>query len=83
MSISDHALVIDFPQHRENISNLNKTDDHFRKLSKRYDELDKKIRGLEVREVPTSDDHFNDMKIERAHLKDTLYRELTRHEKRL
>ncbi len=78
MSISDHALNIDFPEHRNAIKELAESDNHFRKLSTRYDDIDKKIRGLEVREVPTSDEHINDMKIERAHLKDTLYRELVR-----
>lgn len=81
MAISDHALNIDFPEYRDTIKELAGSDDHFRTLSTRYDQIDKKIRGLEVREVPTSDEHINDMKIERAHLKDTIYRELQRHNK--
>lgn len=80
MAISDHALNIDFPEYRNAIKELAGSDDHFRRLSTRYDDLDKKIRGLEVREVPTSDEHINDMKIERAHLKDTIYRELVRYQ---
>ncbi|MBD3655492.1 MULTISPECIES: YdcH family protein [Marinobacter] len=79
MSISDHALKNDFPEFAANILELRKSDDDFRKLSDDYDSLDKKIRGLEVRDVPTDDQHFNEMKLERARLKDTLYKRLTRY----
>lgn len=79
MSISDHALKVDFPDYKETIQKLRQTDPQFRELSDQYDALDKKIRGLEVREVPTDDDHFRDMKLERAQLKDKLYRQFTNH----
>ncbi len=79
MSISDHALNIDFPDFQQVILELRKSDTAFRQLSDQYDKLDKKIRGLEVREVPTDDQHFNEMKVERAHLKDQLYRQLSNH----
>lgn len=79
MSICDHALDVDFPDYKHAILDLRKNDPTFRELSDHYDKLDKKIRGLEVREVPTDDQHFNEMKMERAHLKDQLYRQLTNH----
>ncbi|MDX1755248.1 MAG: YdcH family protein [Marinobacter sp.] len=79
MSISDHALDIDFPDYKQAIFDLRKSDPAFRELSDQYDKLDKRIRGLEVREVPTDDLHFNEMKMERAHLKDQLYRQLSNH----
>ncbi|SDW98405.1 YdcH family protein [Marinobacter mobilis] len=79
MSISDHALKVDFPDYKEVIRELRKTDPQFRELSDQYDALDKKIRGLEVRDVPTDDDHFRDMKQERAHLKDRLYHQFSKH----
>lgn len=79
MSISDHALKVDFPDYKEAIQQLRQTDPQFRELSDQYDALDKKIRGLEVRDVPTDDEHFRDMKLERAHLKDKLYRQFTNH----
>ncbi|MDC0661276.1 YdcH family protein [Marinobacter sp. SS21] len=77
MSISDHALNVDFPDFQHVILELRKSNTAFRELSDQYDKLDKKIRGLEVREVPTDDQHFNEMKVERAHLKDQLYRQLS------
>ncbi|MDX1457416.1 MAG: YdcH family protein [Marinobacter sp.] len=79
MSISDHALNVDFPDFKQAILELRKSDSAFRELSDQYDKLDKRIRGLEVREVPTDDQHFNEMKMERAHLKDQLYRQLSNH----
>ncbi|SFM00180.1 YdcH family protein [Marinobacter zhejiangensis] len=79
MSISDHALNLDFPDYKDAILELRKTDPQFRELSDQYDALDKKIRGLEVRDVPTDDDHFRDMKMERAHLKDKLYHQFSNH----
>ncbi|WP_111496281.1 MULTISPECIES: YdcH family protein [Marinobacter] len=78
MSISDHALHIDFPEYKDLIHELRQSDDHFKKLSDEYDKLDKSIRGLEFREVPTDDAHFNEMKLERAQLKDTLYSTLSK-----
>ncbi|MCG8519135.1 MAG: DUF465 domain-containing protein [Pseudomonadales bacterium] len=78
MSISDHALDIDFPQFKSRILDLRKNDPAFRQLSDDYDRLDKKIRGLEVREVPTDDQHFSTLKMERASLKDRLYQQLAK-----
>ncbi|MEQ5833647.1 DUF465 domain-containing protein [Marinobacter sp. R17] len=79
MSISDHALNVDFPQYKELIRELRQSDATFKEMSDHYDKLDKSIRGLEFREVPTDDEHFNQMKMERAQLKDTLYGTLTKH----
>lgn len=77
MSISNHALKVDFPDYKEAIQELRKSDPQFRELSDQYDALDKKIRGLEVRDVPTDDDHFREMKLERAQLKDRLYQQFS------
>lgn len=80
MSISDHALHKDFPQYKDLIRELRSSDFEFKELCDQYDELDKSIRGLEYREVPTDDTHFVEMKKERAHLKDTLYTKLSNHQ---
>ncbi|TBW55999.1 DUF465 domain-containing protein [Marinobacter halodurans] len=79
MSISDHALHEDFPEFRELIRELRKSDVKFKEMSDHYDKLDKSIRGLEYREVPTDDAHFNQLKLERAQLKDSLYTTLSKH----
>ncbi|MGP4844116.1 YdcH family protein [Marinobacter sp. 1Y8] len=80
MTISNHALHLEFPEYGDTIHALRDSDNHFRNLSDQYHQLDKSIRGLESREVPTDDQHFNDLKTERAHLKDSLYTMLQKHQ---
>lgn len=76
MSITSHALHIDFPQFADQIQQLQQQDHDFKAESDRYHELDKTIRGLEGANVPVNDDRFNQLKRERAQLKDHLYRRL-------
>lgn len=45
-------------------------------MAQRYHELDHKIRALELTKVPTDDEHFVALKLERLHLKDKLYQYL-------
>ncbi|MCW8125749.1 YdcH family protein [Microbulbifer halophilus] len=73
MSIASHALDKDFPEYSETIKRLNEDDLQFKTESDTYHRLDKQIRGLEERGVATDDNHFNALKIQRAHLKDWLY----------
>lgn len=77
MSVSNHALHLEFPEHKERVYQLRDSDTHFREQSDHYEKLDKTIRGLESRDVPMDDEHFTEMKKERALLKDTLYHKLT------
>ena len=72
-SIPSHALDVDFPEYLETIKRLHKEDLQFRSSSEIYHKLDKQIRGLEECGVTTDDNHFNALKIQRAHLKDQLY----------
>lgn len=71
-----HALTADFPEHFNTIRNLHMEDAEFRQQSERYHALDREIHSLESKGVPTSDRHFSDMKMERAHLKDMLYQRI-------
>lgn len=45
-------------------------------MASRYHELDNKIRALELTKVPTADEHFLALKLERLNLKDKLYQYL-------
>ncbi|TKB44711.1 YdcH family protein [Thalassotalea mangrovi] len=76
MPIENHALDIDFPEYAEKIQSLKATDTSFKSQSDEYHQLDKKIRTLEENNVPTDDEHFNEMKMQRAALKDILYARL-------
>ncbi|MFI2811375.1 MULTISPECIES: YdcH family protein [Microbulbifer] len=77
MAIAPHTLEADFPEHSRTIRRLNEVDLDFKTQSDTYHKLDKQIRGLEERGVATSDQHFNELKIQRAHMKDRLYRRIT------
>lgn len=76
MSIDAHTLEVDFPEYVETIKQLKREDLQFKTESETYQKLDKQIRGLEERGVATDDSHFNTLKIQRAQLKDQLYRRL-------
>ncbi len=68
-----HSLVHDFPNFKDVISQLTKTDYQFAEDTSRYDALDKEIRVLEVNNAPIDDDAMHQLKHHRAALKDTLY----------
>ncbi|TLU64828.1 DUF465 domain-containing protein [Thalassotalea litorea] len=76
MPIENHALDIDFPEYAEKIQSLKASDQSFKTQSDEYHQLDKEIRTLEKNNVPTDDEHFNEMKKHRAALKDALYARL-------
>ncbi|MGI9283017.1 MAG: YdcH family protein [Endozoicomonas sp.] len=69
-----HNLNDDFALMQEQVSQLKTSDPGFQKLAREYHQLDHQVRGLEMREVPTSDEHFTHLKRKRVHLKDALYR---------
>lgn len=71
-----HALTADFPEHFNTIRSLHMEDSDFRQQSERYHALDREIHSLESRGIPTSDQSFADMKMERAQLKDRLYQRI-------
>ncbi len=65
----NHALILEYPQHKERIHQLKVSDPEFREMAKEYHQLDHQIRGLEQNQVPTDDGHFNELKMRRAQLK--------------
>lgn len=75
----NHALIFDFPEHKKDIVALNHKDPDFKLESHKYHQLDYDIRQLEISGVPTDDEHMNQLKIKRAHLKDHLYALLKKH----
>ncbi|ABV86650.1 YdcH family protein [Shewanella pealeana] len=77
----NHLLTHEFPEYLSAIIELKTSNYKFCELAKRYHQLDHQIRGLEKNEVPTSDEHFIELKAERAVLKDELYRLLVAHSK--
>lgn len=76
MSDFNHSLYHDFPEHHERINQLKLENEDFARRAAEYHKLDHSVRGLEMRDVPTSDQHFLDLKLRRAQLKDELYQML-------
>jgi len=72
----NHSLLNDFPEYQETIARLIKEDETFATENKKYTELDKRIRTLELNNTPTDDETIHEMKQERANLKDILYKKL-------
>ena len=76
MQIEKHSLVLEFPEHRDNIHNLKVNDDHFAKLFDEYHDVDKEIHRLETEDQPVSDAYIEGLKKKRLNLKDDLYSRL-------
>ena len=73
MGIENHELHGEFPQYSDLIDQLAEADTHFRQLLNEYASLDREIMRLEKRESLVEDTTFQQMKKQRAHLKDQLY----------
>ncbi|WP_456295948.1 YdcH family protein [Vibrio sp. AK197] len=74
----NHSLAHEFPEHLDKISELSKTDESFSSSASHYNALDKEIRVLELRGNPIDDQTMNQMKLERAELKDLLHQRIIR-----
>lgn len=73
----DHSLLHEFPEHKSLIEQLTSNDESFAKDTKRYNELDKEIRVLELADSPIDDEAMHQLKHDRAVLKDKLYQRLS------
>lgn len=72
----NHSLNSDFPELKDTIAALNKSDATFAEKAKEYDKLDKEIRVLELKDAPIDDEAMHQLKHDRAVLKDALYQRL-------
>jgi uncharacterized protein YdcH (DUF465 family) len=72
----NHSLANEFPEYQGEISRLVENDAVFAKDTKRYNDLDKEIRELELIGAPIDDDAMHQLKNERAALKDSLRQRL-------
>ncbi len=69
----NHSLAHEFPEHSDVIDGLSQTDASFAASARRYHALDKEIRVLELRGGPIDDQAMNQLKLDRAELKDMLH----------
>ncbi|MGF1720864.1 YdcH family protein [Vibrio kyushuensis] len=71
-----HSLLKDFPELKDTILTRSKNDDAFKAEMNKYDDLDKEIRKLELKDSPIGDEEMHQLKHNRAELKDDLYQQL-------
>ncbi len=71
-----HDLVHDFPEYREKILALQKQSNRFRKMADEYHDTDHHIYRIEEGTQPATDQHLNELRMKRVHLKDELYKML-------
>ncbi|MBE0376830.1 MULTISPECIES: YdcH family protein [Pseudoalteromonas] len=72
----DHSLTKEFPEHLNTITALSKESSEFAARAKQYNAIDKEVRVLELQDAPIDDQSMQQLKVERAELKDWLHKEL-------
>ncbi|RYU70510.1 DUF465 domain-containing protein [Aliivibrio finisterrensis] len=75
----NHAFILDFPELKLDIVQLNHDDPKFKADLQQYHQLDYDIRQLEISGSPIDDENMNTLKHQRMELKDILYKQLTKH----
>ena len=78
MSVEHHDLIHEFPELKDRIHELKTTDGHFRQLFDEYHRLTREVEKMEDEVTPVSTRTEVDAKSRRLHLKDELYRMLTK-----
>ena len=77
----NHSLDHEFPEYHDTIAMLTENDAFFAQENKYYNALDKEIRILELNYAPIGDIAMQQLKLERAALKDELYEYLVKAKK--
>ncbi|HBZ44842.1 MAG TPA: hypothetical protein DEO85_12465 [Maritimibacter sp.] len=77
MSNTPHELHDEFPDMADRISELKVSDKHFAKLANDYHEVNRAIHRAETDVEPTDDFHAQELRKQRAALKDEIYKLLT------
>ncbi|MEM9425643.1 MAG: YdcH family protein [Pseudomonadota bacterium] len=77
MSHTPHELAEEFPEHVEKMHDLKTNDAHFAKLFDEYHEINRVVHRAETNVEPMEDLAQNDLRKQRAALKDEIYRYLS------
>ncbi len=75
----NHAFILDFPDLKLDIVQLNHDDPTFKADLQLYHELDYDIRQLEISGSPVDDLSMHNLKLKRVELKDLLHKQLIKH----
>jgi len=76
MSETSHSLYSDFPKYRGRINQLKLENEEFARMAAEYHRLDHQVHGLEMKDIPVTDQRFEELKLKRLNLKDELFRML-------
>ncbi|GAB1621324.1 YdcH family protein [Agarivorans albus] len=71
-----HSLLHEFPKSKASILSLVNSDENFAKDAQHYEDLDNKIRDLELSNSPIDDQAMHQLKHDRSLLKDSLYQRI-------
>ncbi len=77
MSHTPHELLEEFPEYVEKMASLKEGDAHFAKLYEDYHEVNRAVHRAETNVEPTDQFHEEDLRKQRARLKDEIYRMLS------
>lgn len=80
MSVEKHDLVHELPESKEAIHHLKINDNHFAKLFDEYHEVEHEVHRYELGAENTTDEHLEDLKKQRLHLKDQLFHMIREYE---
>ena len=73
MPLQKHSLVLEFPEYRELIHQMKMDDERFAHLFTAYDTIEHAVHRIEAGAEAASDEHLEDLKKQRAKLKDDLF----------
>lgn len=68
-----HDLLHEFPEMKEKIHELKISNNAFRKLFDDYHDIDHQIHSYESGAKVTTDEHLNELRLQRVQLKDALF----------
>lgn len=71
-----HDIDHEFPEYHDKLEALSAKDEQFKALVAQHDEPDNRIRRLEEKQLPISDEEIEKLKFERTALKDQIYSNL-------
>jgi uncharacterized protein YdcH (DUF465 family) len=77
MHVDHHPLIKEFPEFRDRIHTLKTASAHFAKLAAEYEEVDKHICRAEDSPEGYVDARMHELKAQRLHLKDQLFKQLS------
>lgn len=73
MSLENHSLIHEFPEHRQRIHELKTGDAHFARLFAEYDTVAHDVHRIESGAEAASDERLEALKKQRLSLKDQLF----------